>query len=65
MKRRDLATQYFPDKEPREAVRSLLGWIKNCPDLVLALNDLHIPYLYKKEFTVRQVRLIMEYLGDP
>ena len=65
MKRRDLATLYFPDKEPREAVRSLLGWIKNCPDLVLALNDLHIPYIYKKEFTVRQVRLIMEYLGDP
>ena len=65
VKRRDLATLYFPGKEPREAVRSLLGWIKNCPDLVAALNDLHIPYLYKKEFTVRQVRLIMEYLGDP
>ena len=65
MQRRDLALQYFPGKEPREAVRSLLGWIKNCRELVVALDDRHIPYLYKKELTARQVRLIMEYLGDP
>ena len=65
MKRRDLALQYFPGKEPREAVRSLLGWIKNCPDLVAALDDLHIPYINKKELTTRQVRIILEYLGDP
>ena len=65
MKRRDLAKMYFPDKQPREAVRSLLGWIKNCPDLMAALNALNTPYIHKQEFTARQVRLIMEYLGDP
>ena len=65
MKRRDLATQYFPDRKPREAVRSLLGWIKNCPDLVSALDDLGMPYLKMRELSVRQVRLIKEYLGDP
>ena len=65
MKRRDLATLYFPDKEPREAVRSLLGWIKNCPDLVSALDDLGMPYLKMRELSVRQVRLIKKYLGDP
>ena len=65
MKRRDLATQYFPDRKPREAVRSLLGWIKNCPDLVSALDDLGMPYLKMRELSVKQVRLIKEYLGDP
>ena len=65
MKRRDLALQYFPDKEPRMAVRSLLAWINNCPDLLAALDALNIPYKCKKDLTTRQVRTIMEYLGDP
>ena len=65
MKRRDLATQYLPDRKPREAVRSLLGWIKNCSDLVSALDELGMPYRKMRELSVRQVRLIKEYLGDP
>lgn len=65
MKRRDLAQLYFPDRTPREAVRSLLGWIKNCPDLVSALDALGMPYRKMRELSVRQVRLIKEYLGDP
>ena len=56
---------YFPGKSPREAVRSLLGWIHNCPDLVAALEALGLPYKNRRELTVRQVRIIMEYLGDP
>lgn len=65
MKRRDLATLYFPDRKPREAVRSLLGWIKKCPDLVSALDELGMPYRKMRELSVKQVRLIKEYLGDP
>ena len=65
MKRRELASMYFPGKSPREAVRSLLGWIHNCPDLVAALEALGLPYKNRRELTVRQVRIIMEFLGDP
>ena len=65
MKRRDLAILYFPDRKPREAVRSLLGWIKKCPDLVSALDELGMPYRKMRELSVKQVRLIKEYLGDP
>lgn len=65
MKRRDLATLYFPDRKPRETVRSLLGWIKKCPDLVSALDELGMPYRKMRELSVKQVRLIKEYLGDP
>ena len=65
MKRRDLAKMYFPERKPREAVRSLLGWIKNCPNLVSALDELGMPYRKMRELSVKQVRLIKEYLWDP
>ena len=65
MKRRSLALQYFPDRKPVEAVRSLRRWIDNCPDLVAALRELNIDYNNKRDLTIRQVRLIMYYLGDP
>ena len=65
MKRRDLATLYFPDSKPRIAVKALLRWIDNCPDLLEALEELNVPFRHKQNLTARQVRLIMEYLGDP
>lgn len=65
MKRRDLALQYFPDKEPKEAVRSLHRWIINCPDLVHALAAADRQFQRRRELTVRQVRTILFYLGDP
>ena len=65
MKRRSLALQYFPDRKPVEAVRSLRRWIDNCPDLVAALRELNIDYKNTRDLTIRQVRLIMYYLGDP
>lgn len=65
MKRRDLAIMYFPDKSPVEAVRSLRRWIDHCPALVAALDDTGLPHKKKQNLTVRQVRLIMEYIGDP
>ena len=65
MKRRDLATLYFPNSKPRIAVKALLRWIDNCPDLLDALEELNVPFRHKQNLTTRQVRLIMEYLGDP
>ena len=65
MKRRDLANLYFPDKTPDQAVRNLRRWIENCPDLVAALKEIGMPRKHKKVLTARQVRIIMEYLGDP
>ena len=56
---------YFPDRKPVEAVRSLRRWIDNCPDLVAALRELNIDYKNKRDLTIRQVRLIMYFLGDP
>ena len=51
MKRRDLAMKYFPESSPRAAVK--------------ALDELNIPYRHKINLTAKQVRTIMEYLGDP
>ena len=65
MKRRDLALLYFPDSKPRIAVKALLRWIDNCPDLLDALEELNVRFRHKQNLTTRQVRLIMEYLGDP
>ena len=65
VKRRDLAKLYFPDSKPRIAVKALLRWIDNCPDLVAALEALNVPFHHKQNLTTRQVRLIMEYLGEP
>ena len=65
MKRKDLAIMYFPDKTPDQAVRNLRRWIENCPDLVAALKEIGMPRKHKKDLTARQVRIIMEYLGDP
>ena len=56
---------YFPDSKPRIAVKALLRWIDNCPDLVAALEALNLPFHHKQNLTTRQVRLIMEYLGEP
>lgn len=65
MKRRDLALQYFPDKTPVEAVRTLRRWIDNCPQLTEELRKLNPNFKCQKDLTIRQVRLIMDYLGDP
>ena len=65
MKRRDLALLYFPNSKPRIAVKALLRWIDNCPDLLEALEELNVPLRHKQNLTVTQVRLIMEYLGEP
>ena len=65
MKRRDLAKMYFPEMSDVEAVRSLRRWIEGCPKLISALKELSMPFKKSRNLSARQVRIIMEYLGDP
>ena len=65
MKRRDLALLYFPNSKPGIAVKALLRWTDNCPDLLEALEEFNVPFRHKQNLTVTQVRLIMEFLGEP
>ncbi|MCI6198108.1 MAG: DUF4248 domain-containing protein [Prevotella sp.] len=65
MKRRDLAKMYFPEMSDVEAVRSLRRWIEGCPKLMSALEELSMPFKKSRNLSARQVRIIMEYLGDP
>ena len=51
--------KYFPESSPRAAVKALLRWIDNCPDLIKALDELNIPYRHKINLTAKQVRTIM------
>ncbi len=63
--RRALATAYFPHTAPDEAVRRLRRWIRRCKPLYNRLTQGGSSFDRRKLFTVREVRLIMEYLGEP
>ena len=56
---------YFPEMSDVEAVRSLRRWIEGCPKLMSALEELSMPFKKSRSLSARQVRIIMEYLGDP
>ena len=62
--KKDLALLYFPESLPRTAVNHLRAWIKLCKPLWNLLCEAG----YKpssKSFTPRQVKAIVEYLGEP
>lgn len=63
--RRLLAKMYFPKKSDENAVRSLRRWIRNCKELDRALNRGCGAFNGRKELTVREVKLIFDYLGEP
>lgn len=65
MKRIDLAREYFPDSSPRAARRRLTEWIHNCPELYDRLTAGNRKFDGRHHLTVREVRLIKQYLGDP
>ena len=62
---RSLACQYFPDAEPEQAVRRLTSWIRRCRPLYAELTRGGTPFDKRRNLTVREARLIMEYLGEP
>ena len=63
--RRSLACQYFPDAEPEQAVRRLTSWIRRCRPLYAELTRGGTPFDKRRNLTVREARLILEYLGEP
>ncbi|WP_235847368.1 DUF4248 domain-containing protein [Mediterranea massiliensis] len=63
--RRSLACQYFPDAEPEQAVRRLPSWIRRCRPLYAELTRGGTPFDKRRNLTVREARLILEYLGEP
>ncbi|MDE7378293.1 MAG: DUF4248 domain-containing protein [Paraprevotella sp.] len=63
--RRSLAQMYFPDSAPRQAVRRLTEWIKRCRPLHERLTEDGRQFDRRRNLTIREVRLIYEYLGEP
>lgn len=63
--KKELALIYFPSTDnPHTAVNHLISWINRCPMLCKALNEQG----YQKSskwFSPREVRLIVEHLGEP
>ena len=62
--KKELALMYFPDSNPRTAVNHLMSWIRQCTQL---WDELQTPgySTTSKSFTPRQVRAIVEQLGEP
>lgn len=63
--RRSLAQMYFPDLELEHAVRRLTAWIRRCKPLYERLTQDRKSFDRRHLLTVREARLIMEYLGEP
>lgn len=62
--KKELALCYFPYSTPHTAVNHLVAWINRCTPLQEALRDQD----YKKSakwLSPREVRMIVEYLGEP
>jgi len=62
--KKELALMYFPDSTPRTAVSHLMGWIRRCTQLWELLQETGYE-ANCKTFTPRQVRAIIEQLGEP
>ena len=62
--KKELALLYFPDSLPRTAVNHLMAWIHRCTPLWQQLLDSGYSTT-SKGFTPRQVRAIVEQLGEP
>lgn len=63
--KKELALKYFPTAStPHAAVNHLMAWIKRCTELYESLMEIG----YQKNakyFTPREVKLIVEHLGEP
>lgn len=62
--RRILAMMYFPDCEPANAVRRLTSEIKRCVELYELLTTKGKRFDKKQILTIREVKLIEEFLGE-
>ena len=62
--KKELALMYFPSSMPRTAVSHLMAWIHRCGSLWQQLQTMGYS-VTSKGFTPRQVRAIVEQLGEP
>lgn len=62
--KKQLALMYFPESYPRTAVNHLMAWIHRCTPLWQELLGMGY-HITCKSFTPRQVKSIVEYLGEP
>lgn len=62
--KKELSLMYFPDSIPTTAVKHLMGWIKRCTPLMDELQAMGY-HTSNKTFTPRQVKAIVEQLGEP
>lgn len=65
MKKTELAREYFPDMTERNARRRLMGWVKGCPQLYAQLTQNSRNFDRRHHLTIKEVKLIKYYLGDP
>ena len=62
--KKELALMYFPDSAPRTAVNHLMTWIRRCTSLWQQLQQMDYT-ITSKTLTPRQVKAIVEQLGEP
>ena len=62
--KKELALMYFLDSSPRTAVSHLMSWIRRCTQLWQQLQATGYETTCKT-FTPRQVKAIVEQLGEP
>lgn len=63
--KQELALSYFPEtSNPHTAVNHLMAWIKRCKPLWAKLVEQGYEK-HAKWFNSKEVRLIVEYLGEP
>ena len=62
--KKELALLYFSDSSPRTAVNHLMSWIRRCTQLRAQLMATGYN-VTSKAFTPRQVKIIVEELGEP
>ena len=62
--KKELALMYFPDSAPRTAVNHLMAWIRRCTSLWQQLQQMDYS-INSKTLTPRQVKAIVEHLGEP
>lgn len=62
--KKELGLLYFPDSNPRTAVKHMMAWIMRCTPLWEALTTMGYRST-SKAFSPRQVKAIVEYLGEP
>ena len=60
-----LARLYYPGVERKSANRRLMRDISRCGELSERLLLLDPGFRMRKSLTIKMVRLIMEYLGEP